>query len=115
MGWEFRGGVKVTSTLINDDNNISGTGAVGGLNVINHGTFETNNFLELGTMQIFGSAGDSNFSGSFVNDNLLIADPNGILILGEDGQTSKIINNDLIELKNSVPNTQSTIEIAGTL
>jgi hypothetical protein len=101
-----------TSNFINDDNNISGNGTVGlYLNVINYGTFETNNFLELGTMQIIGSAG----GGSFDNENLLIADPNGILILGMDGKTSKIINNDLIELKNSVQNTQSTIEIAGTL
>jgi hypothetical protein len=108
----IEGNGAFTSTLINDDNNISGTGTIGaGLNIVNHGTFETNNFLELGTMQIVGSAG----GGSFDNDNLVIADPNGILILGTDGQTSKIINNDLIELQNSVPNTQSTIEIAGTL
>ena len=105
-------GGSATSTLINDDNNISGTGIVGAeLNIINHGTFETNNFLELGKMQIVGSAG----GGSFDNVNLLIADPGGTLILGMNGQTSKIINNDLIELKNSVPNTFSTVEIAGTL
>jgi hypothetical protein len=107
-----QGGGRVASNLINDDNNISGTGTVGAdLNIINHGTFETNNFLELGTMQIVGSAG----GGSFDNENLLIADPNGVLILGMDGQTSKIINNDLIELENSVQGTQSIIEIAGTL
>jgi hypothetical protein len=105
-------GGRAPSNLINDDNNISGTGTVGvSLNIINHGTFETNNFLELGTMQIVGSAG----GGSFDNENLLIADPNGVLILGMDGQTSKIINNDLIELENSVQGTQSIIEIAGTL
>jgi hypothetical protein len=101
-----------TSNFINDDNNISGTGTVGlYLNIINHGTFETNNLLLAGTMRIVGSAG----GGSFDNENLLIADANGILILGMDGKTSKIINNDLIELKNSVQNTQSIIEIAGTL
>ncbi len=95
-------GGKAASNLINDDNNISGTGTVGAnLNIINHGTFETNNLLLAGTMQIDGSAG----GGSFDNENLLIADDNGILILGMDGQTSKIINNDLIELQNSVQNT----------
>ena len=105
-------GGKGTSNLINDDNNISGTGTVGAnLNIINHGTFETNNLLLAGTMQIVGSAG----GGSFDNENLLIADANGTLILGMDGQTSKIINNDLIELQNSVQNTKSIIEIAGTL
>ena len=62
-------------------------------------------------MQIVGSAG----GGSFDNENLLIADDNGVLILGMDGQTSNIINNDLIELKNSVQNTFSTVAIAGTL
>ena len=62
-------------------------------------------------MQIDGSAG----GGSFDNENLLIADAAGTLILGMDGQNSKIINNDLIELQNSVQNTKSIIEIAGTL
>jgi hypothetical protein len=108
----FIAGTGTTSTLINDDNNISGTGTVGsGLNIVNHGTFETNNFLLAGTMQIDSSVA----GGIFDNENLLIADANGTLILGTAGVTSKIINNGLIELKNSVPNTESIIQIDGTL
>jgi hypothetical protein len=105
---DIQGNVNVTSNLINDDNDFSGTADIGEyLNITNHGTFETSN----GTMQIFGNA----YGGTFDNENYLIADDGGTLILGVDGQTSQIDNNAYLELKNSTANTQTLVKIAGTL
>jgi hypothetical protein len=104
-------GTNPGSTLINLDNTISGTGLIQGINFVNHGTVDTDNLLLDGTLTLWGNAS----GGSVDNENLLIADANGTLILGKDTDQSTIINNGSIEVKNSASGTQTFLQVAGNL
>ena len=86
-------GGKSTSTLINDDNDISGTGGIGGLFFTNKGIIETNNNLGAGDMHIWGNSA----GGSFENDGSMFADDGGILELGVNSATVSMGNAGLIE------------------
>ena len=89
-------GAPTTPTLINESEDISGTGTIGnGLNVINDAIIETNN----GSSSSPGFLGipGSQTGGSFINNGTVKTDNGGVLIFG-DGQSSTINNDNIIEL-----------------
>jgi hypothetical protein len=99
-------GGKPTATLINDDNDISGTGAIGGLFFTNNGIIETNNSLGAGDMHIWGNSA----GGSFENDGSMFADDGGILELGVNSATVSMGNTGLIEAVGATKATKIQID-----
>ena len=95
-----------TSTLINDDNDISGTGGIGGLFFTNKGIIETNNNLGAGDMHIWGNSA----GGSFENDGSMFADDGGILELGVNSATVSMGNAGLIEAVGATKATKIQID-----
>ena len=113
------GNLNTSPTLINQNNTISGDGAIGdGLNFVNDGMVETNNSTSSnpGTLAILGTTGIfvSN-SGNFTNNGTLQADPNGKLILGVDNVTGSIDDESNINLIYNGSGTSTELEIAGDM
>src|SRR5262249_27355411 len=96
-------------TLTNVDNDISGTGNIGGLIFTNDGIIETNNSFGVGDMHVSGSAA----GGSFENDGKMFADDGGTLELGINARTATMGNAGLIEALGATTTTK--IEIDGNL
>ena len=92
--------------LTNVDNDISGTGSIGGLIFVNDGIIETNNSFGVGDMQIWGSA----VGGSFENDGHMFADDGGTLELGVNARTATIGNAGLIEALGATTTTKIQID-----
>jgi hypothetical protein len=102
-------GYTASSTLVNDDNNISGSGVIDALFFTNRGTVETNNAMGAFTLGITGSAD----GGGFDNEGFVYADNGGTLEFGLGTASSTIINNSTIEARSDGAATK--IEIAGNV
>ncbi len=107
-------GSGVGASFTNVSETISGTGIIGngsGLLFINASNIDTNNSTSNsgGSLQITGSA----LAGSFTNDENVIANNSGTLILGMDGQNAAIGNNSEIGLDGEGSTTR--LEIAGNV
>jgi hypothetical protein len=102
------GGETPSAILWNDDNDISGTGTIGGVSFTNFGIIETNNSTGAGFLNLYGSAG----GGSFDNEGSVFADDGGTLELGTDSFTANMGNAGLIELVAGGDKTE--VQIAGT-
>jgi len=93
------------STLIDVDNVVSGSGAIGRVNFINETTVETG-FLDEG-IDIYGTAE----GGEFDNENLLLANDGGPLLLGDGASSAIIGNTGTIEIQNDDPDEMTEIGI----
>ena len=97
------------SDLINENNDISGSGTIFGEFFTNDGIIETNNNLGAGTLNIWGNGAGG---GSFDNEGSMFVDPGGTMVLGIF--TANIANDNLIELTGTGSN-EAKLEIQGNL
>jgi hypothetical protein len=102
-------GYTASSTLVNDDNNISGSGVIDALFFTNRGTVESNNAMGAFTLGITGSAD----GGGFDNEGFVYADNGGTIEFGFGTASSTIVNNNTIEARSDGAATK--IEIAGNV
>jgi FG-GAP-like repeat len=94
----------VNSTLIDMDNVVSGSGAIGEVNFINRTTVEAGIDEDL---DIYGSAE----GGEFDNENLLLVSDDGELTFGDGVSDATIVNTGTIELQNIDPGDTAKIGI----
>ncbi len=101
------------ATLLNVNNDISGTGTISGGTFQNQGTIETNNGFGAGTLDIFVNTptGDS-----FDNQRhgLMKVDAGGTMVLGLPVSSSQITNSGTLQLLAS-SSQNATLQIAGNL
>ena len=102
-------GTSSNATLLNVDNDISGTGTIEGLNFINgtNGIVETDDNLGAGDLQIWGNAN----GGSFDNKGHVFAEDGGTLQFGVSGTSTTITNPGMIEATSG--NAGALIEVLG--
>ena len=96
----------IAPTLVNQGEDISGTGTILDVNFINYATVETNN-----NTSSSGGILTIQLSGSFINAGAVQADNGGTLIFGSDGVSSSLTNGGTISLLGSIADTY--MQIAG--
>jgi hypothetical protein len=108
-GHNFIAGNNSSAELINEDNDISGSGTIFGEIFTNDGIIETNNNLGAGVMRIWGSGAGG---GSFDNEGSMFVDAGGTMVLGIF--TSTIANDGIIQFLGT-NSSQAKMEISGDL